>query len=53
LGAVLGFSVFPVPPAPLRYLPYVFILMMLAGVGVSFGYLRGGSPKEQIEAEKS
>ena len=42
LGAVLGFSVFPVPPTPLRYLPYIFVLMMLAGVGISLGYLRKG-----------
>jgi amino acid transporter len=45
LGAVLGFSVFPMPPAPLRYLPYIFILMMLVGASISFGYLRTNDAK--------
>jgi amino acid transporter len=39
LGAVLVFSVFPIPPAPLKYLPYVFLLIMAAGVAISLGYL--------------
>jgi uncharacterized membrane protein YfcA len=42
LGAVLGFSVFPIPPAPLKYLPYVFILIISIGVAFSLRYLRRG-----------
>jgi amino acid transporter len=41
LGAVLGFSVFPIPPAPLKYLPYVFILIICIGVAISLRYLSG------------
>jgi amino acid transporter len=45
LGAVLGFSVLPLPPAPLRYLPYIYVVIMVGGVAASFGYLRkSGSP---------
>ena len=40
LSAVLGFSVFPIPPAPLLYLPYIFIVMMVVGMAISFSYLR-------------
>jgi amino acid transporter len=47
LSAVLGFSVFPVPPAPLLYLPYVFLAMMALGIGMSFVYLRRGRTGEE------
>jgi amino acid transporter len=47
LTAVLIFSVFPIPPAPLLYLPYVFLLIMIIGVSVSFAYLRGSGAKQK------
>jgi amino acid transporter len=47
LTAVLIFSGFPIPPAPLLYVPYVFLLIMVIGVSVSFAYLRGNGAKEK------
>ncbi|HZZ58922.1 MAG TPA: APC family permease [Opitutaceae bacterium] len=35
LGLVMGQSVFPVPPAPARYLPYVFLGTVAAGFCIS------------------
>ena len=40
LGLVLGLSVFPVPETPWRYLPYLFSLFVLLGMGISWFYLR-------------
>jgi amino acid transporter len=40
LSGVLAFSVFPIPPAPLLYLPYIFLGLMAAGVTVSFVCVR-------------
>jgi amino acid transporter len=44
LSVVLGLSVFPVPEAPWRYLPYLFFLVVALGTGMSWFYLRR-SPK--------
>jgi amino acid transporter len=38
LGAVLGLSVFPVPPPPWRYLPYLFLAFVAAGSAISWLY---------------
>jgi amino acid transporter len=35
LGVVLVLSIFPVPPAPWRYLPYIFLASMVAALGVT------------------
>jgi len=49
LTIVLGLSVFPVPDAPWRYLPYVFFLFVVAGTGISWRYLRwSGSTNDEI-----
>jgi amino acid transporter len=40
LTTVLGLSVFPVPEAPWRYLPYLFFLFVAAGTGISRWYIR-------------
>jgi amino acid transporter len=40
LAAVLGLSVFPVPAAPWRYLPYLFLAAVLIGIAVSVRYAR-------------
>jgi amino acid transporter len=50
LGAVLGFSVFPVPPAPLKYLPYVFILIIGIGAVISLRYL-GSNPLTKVQED--
>jgi hypothetical protein len=44
VGAVLGMSVLPLPPAPWRYLPYIFAASLAGGIAVSAWYfLRGGA----------
>jgi amino acid transporter len=40
LTVVLCLSVFPVPDAPWRYLPYMFFAFVLAGTAISSRYLR-------------
>ena len=40
LTIVLGLSVFPVPDAPWRYLPYLFLLFVLVGTGISWRYIK-------------
>jgi amino acid transporter len=40
LGAVLGLSVYPLPPAPVRYLPLSFAALLLAGTALS-AWVRG------------
>ncbi len=41
IGAVIFLSLFPVPDAPWRYLPYLFAVMVFAGTGSSLSMLRG------------
>jgi peptidoglycan/LPS O-acetylase OafA/YrhL len=41
LAAVLALSVFPVPAPPWRYLPYLFLSALLAGIAVSLLCARG------------
>ena len=43
LGIVLLLSVYPVPDAPWLYLPYIFLLTLAAGAGISYHYLRRSS----------
>jgi amino acid transporter len=38
LGAVLALSVFPAPPPPWRYLPYLFLAFVAAGTAISWLY---------------
>ncbi len=38
LGTVLGLSVFPVPPPPWRYLPYLFLIYVAGGTAISWFY---------------
>ena len=40
LAAVLALTVFPVPAAPWRYLPYMFLAAVLTGIAVSLLYSR-------------
>src|SRR5271154_3219569 len=40
LAVVLALSVFPVPAAPWRYLPYLFLAAALIGIAVSVRYAR-------------
>ena len=47
LTVVLGLSVFPVPDAPWRYLPYIFLVFVLLGFGISSLYLRRGKSADQ------
>lgn len=35
LGIVLALSLFPLPPSPWRYLPYIFLATVIAGICVS------------------
>jgi amino acid transporter len=49
LAAVLALTVFPIPEAPWRYLPYLFLVTVLTGIAVSVSYARerksnGGIP---------
>jgi amino acid transporter len=44
LGIVMVQSVFPVPPAPACYLPYIFAAMIAAGAAVSWWMLRTTGP---------
>jgi amino acid transporter len=54
LTVVLGLSVFPVPDAPWRYLPYIFLVFVLLGSGISSIYLRRANSTngEIYEADK-
>jgi amino acid transporter len=40
LCAALGFSVFPLPAAPARYLPYIFVLFVVVGIAYSMACRR-------------
>ena len=40
LAAVLALSVFPVPAAPWRYLPYAFLAAVVTGIAASIWYAR-------------
>jgi amino acid transporter len=40
LAVVLALSVFPVPAAPWRYLPYLFLAAVLTGIAISILYSR-------------
>ncbi len=40
LAAVLALTVFPVPAAPWRYLPYLFLAAVLTGIAFSLAYSR-------------
>jgi amino acid transporter len=51
LSVVLGLSVFPVPDAPWRYLPYLFLSFVLVGMGVSWIYLRSGGVTNPRKSE--
>jgi amino acid transporter len=53
LTVVLGLSVFPVPDVPWRYLPYIFLLFVLLGLGISACYLRRVDSTGQKIAEDS
>jgi amino acid transporter len=43
LGAMVG-TVYPVPPAPYRYLPYVYVVYLLAGM-LWYGFSRRRTPE--------
>ena len=45
IGAVLVMSVLPVPDAPDRYLPYIFVGMLLAGGGLTAWCRRQTTPR--------
>lgn len=47
LAVVLGLSVFPVPDVPWRYLPYLFLMFVLSGLGISSRYPRRGNSTDQ------
>jgi amino acid transporter len=53
LAVVLGLSVFPVPDAPWRYLPYLFFFFVLAGTAISSRYLRQNNTTNRGIAESS
>lgn len=40
LGIVLALSIFPLPPSPWRYLPYIFLGSILVGIGSSAYFWR-------------
>ena len=46
IGSVLFLSVIPVPDAPWRYLPYIFLGMLASGCGITAWNLRGATPDE-------
>jgi hypothetical protein len=48
LAIVLALSVFPVPAAPWRYLPYLFLAAVLTGIAISALYSRGGKSNSEI-----
>jgi amino acid transporter len=47
LAAVLALTVFPIPAAPWRYLPYLFVGAVLTGIVVSLWYARNASSSKQ------
>jgi amino acid transporter len=53
LTAVLCLSVFPVPEAPWRYLPYLFFAFVLTGTAISSRYLRQNISTKEETAEDS
>ncbi len=48
LAIVLALSVFPVPAAPWRYLPYLFLAAVLTGIGISAFYSRHSNSNDEI-----
>jgi len=53
LSLVLGLSVFPVPDVPWRYLPYLFLAVVMLGTGISALYLqrdRSSTPGQITES---
>ena len=48
LAVVLALSVFPVPAAPWRYLPYLFLVAVLTGIAISLLYSRGSKSNSEI-----
>jgi len=50
LAVVLALSVFPVPAAPWRYLPYLFLAAVLTGIAVSALYSRSSDPQPASDA---
>ena len=48
LAAVLALSVFPIPDAPWRYLPYLFLAAVLIGIAVSALYSRSSTSDSEI-----
>ena len=49
LGIVLVLSMVPLPPAPWVYLPYIFVLVLAAGVAISARYFRRSTRTLEIE----
>jgi amino acid transporter len=47
LTVVLALSVFPLPDAPWRYLPYIFLAVIFLGMGISWICLRGNKSAGQ------
>jgi len=50
LAAVLALSVFPIPDAPWRYLPCLFLAAVLIGIAASALYSRSGNPQPAPDA---
>ena len=47
LAAVLALTVFPIPAAPWRYFPYLFLGAVLTGIVISVWYARTGNSSAQ------
>lgn len=47
LGIVLVLSVYPIPDAPWLYLPYIFLVTLATGAGISYYYLRRAAVVER------
>ena len=47
LAAVLALTVFPIPAAPWRYLPYLFLGSVLTGIVISLWYARNSNSSAQ------
>jgi amino acid transporter len=50
LAAVLALSVFPIPDAPWRYLPYLFLAAVFIGIATSALYSRSSDPQPAPDA---
>jgi amino acid transporter len=50
LAVVLALSVFPVPAAPWRYLPYLFLAAVVTGIAISVLYSRNSDPQPVPDA---